>query len=213
MALDLEEQEQVAALQAWWKQYGKLALVGVTVAVLGTLGWQGWQLYQNRQAEAAANSFHSVEKAWQGNEKAKLNQNIDSLLSQYPNSAQAPRAALLAAKYAAEAQDWKNAHDKLTWVIAHASESELKALASLQLANVQVAQGQLDAALQTLTIRHNPGFDALAEELRGDIFVLKKQPAEAAKAYTLALQKIGTDNNPAKQLLEMKKDALGEPTK
>lgn len=213
MALDLEEQEQVAALQAWWKQYGKLVLVGVTAAVLGTLGWQGWQLYQNRQAEAAANSFQLVEKAWQSNDKAKLSQSIDNLLAQYPDSAQAPRAALLAAKQFADAQDWKNAHSKLTWAIGHAHESELKALASLQLANVQVAQGQLDAALQTLATRHNPQFDGLVETLRGDILVLKKQPTEAAKAYGMALQKVGKDNSPEKQLLEMKKDALGEPHK
>ena len=34
---DLEEQEQIAELKAWWKQYGNLVAGVATVAALGVL--------------------------------------------------------------------------------------------------------------------------------------------------------------------------------
>ena len=39
MAYDPQEQEQLEELKAWWKEYGKLVILGVTLAVLVILGF------------------------------------------------------------------------------------------------------------------------------------------------------------------------------
>jgi len=49
MALDLEEQEQLAELKAWWKQHGNLIVATVLAAALTFAGWQGWRWYQAGQ--------------------------------------------------------------------------------------------------------------------------------------------------------------------
>ena len=54
MALDLEEQEQVEELKAWWKQHGRLITAVVLAAALGFAGWQLWRWYQSSQAAQAS---------------------------------------------------------------------------------------------------------------------------------------------------------------
>ena len=43
---DLEEQEQLDELKAWWKQYGNLVVNVLTVAAVVVIAWQGWKWYQ-----------------------------------------------------------------------------------------------------------------------------------------------------------------------
>ena len=47
---DLEEQEQIAELKAWWKSYGNTVLLLVIVTSLTISGYFGWRYYSDRQA-------------------------------------------------------------------------------------------------------------------------------------------------------------------
>ena len=40
--LDLEEQEQLDQLKAFWNEYGNLITAVLVVAVVAYLGWLGW---------------------------------------------------------------------------------------------------------------------------------------------------------------------------
>ena len=42
-ALDLQEQEQLEALKAWWKDNGNLILGTVLVVMVAMGSWRGWQ--------------------------------------------------------------------------------------------------------------------------------------------------------------------------
>ena len=44
--LDLEEQEKLEELKAWWRQYGNLILMAIIAASLAVAGWGGWRWYQ-----------------------------------------------------------------------------------------------------------------------------------------------------------------------
>jgi len=44
------EEEQIAAIKAWWTSNGTQLLAGVLVIALGYFGYQGWQ---NNKAEEA----------------------------------------------------------------------------------------------------------------------------------------------------------------
>ena len=60
---DLEEQEQIAALRGWWKQYGGWATGLVLVIALGWLGWYGWQSYLKTQNAEASRVFLVLQQA------------------------------------------------------------------------------------------------------------------------------------------------------
>ena len=44
--LDLEEQEQLDQLKAFWKQYGNLITWLLVLVLGGYAAWNGWNLYQ-----------------------------------------------------------------------------------------------------------------------------------------------------------------------
>src|SRR2546426_11016336 len=65
MALDLEEQEQVAELKAWWTQHGnRILAVVIAVAVAGG-GWQGWRWDEHSQAAQSGVLYDTLSKAAQ----------------------------------------------------------------------------------------------------------------------------------------------------
>ena len=53
MAYDLQEQEQIDELKAFWNRYGNFILTVVTVVLLAIAGYRGWGWYEARQATAA----------------------------------------------------------------------------------------------------------------------------------------------------------------
>lgn len=42
-AFDLQEQEQIAEIKAFWETWGKWITTGVVVVALGSAGMQGWR--------------------------------------------------------------------------------------------------------------------------------------------------------------------------
>jgi len=60
---DLEEQEQIAEIKAWWKQYGNLMVGIVTAVSVGVIAWQGWNWYQRGQAAKASMVYGALQKA------------------------------------------------------------------------------------------------------------------------------------------------------
>ncbi|MGZ5140515.1 MAG: YfgM family protein, partial [Burkholderiales bacterium] len=63
MAYDLEEQEQIDAIKAWWNQYGKLVMLGVIAFLLTIAAFQGWRYYRAQQADRAATLFMQLDEA------------------------------------------------------------------------------------------------------------------------------------------------------
>src|SRR2546422_11777593 len=65
MALDLEEQEQVAELKAWWTQHGNRILAVVIAVAVAGVGWQGWGWDEDSPAAQGGVAFDTLSKAAQ----------------------------------------------------------------------------------------------------------------------------------------------------
>ncbi|MBB5190360.1 putative negative regulator of RcsB-dependent stress response [Silvimonas terrae] len=207
MAFDLQEQEQIAELKAAWESWGRFVAGAVVIALIGYLGWTGWNWYANKQAQAAGDEYSVFEKAY-GVDPTKAGAQADALKKDYPNSPFTTRAALLAAKGAADAGDTKTATDQLTWVIAHSAESAVRDAARMSLAAVELDQKQYDVALKTLSGRENESYTALFAEARGDVLAAKGDAAGARDAYKDALAKLDKSAGNAR-FVEVKLAALG----
>ena len=60
---DLEEQEKIDDLKAWWNQWGNL-VAGIAIAVaLGIFAVQAWRWWQGRQADEASVLYAAVSSA------------------------------------------------------------------------------------------------------------------------------------------------------
>ena len=187
---DLEEQDQLEDLKAWWKQWGN-TIAGVVIAVcVGVIGVQGWRWWSQQQAEKGSVLYNAVSAAARANDVAKAKDAMAQLADKYGGTAYAPRAALIVAATLYDAGDKAGAKAQLAAVIDRDSEDELKQIARLRLAAMLFDDKQYDDALRTLDAKHDDAFAGIYADMRGDILAAAGRNAEARAAYQNALARL-----------------------
>jgi predicted negative regulator of RcsB-dependent stress response len=207
---DLEEQEQLAAFKAWWKDNGNTVITAAIAVLLVIAAWNGWNLYQRNQAGEAGALYNTLQKAARANDVKATRDAAGAILENYPRTAYAPLAALTSAKVHFQAGDLKTARAQLTWVVEHARSAQVREIARLRLANVLLDDGAADEALKVLEEKPDAAFEALFAAQRGDILVAQNKPADARTAYRAALDKADAKDGALRESLRLKLDALGE---
>lgn len=206
-ALDLQEQEQLEALKAWWSDNRTWLLGGLIIGLAVVVGWRGWQYYQNKQAQESAVLYGEFVKQIETNDIKRINDAAAAVMGKYAGSAYATRAALLAAQLNEEKQDVVKAKTQLQWVINQSKEVGLKDVASLRLAAIFLDEKKYDEAGKLLDAKHQDSFDALYADLKGDVLSAQGKIQEAKTSYKLAYEKM--DGKSAyRNLVQMKMDAL-----
>jgi predicted negative regulator of RcsB-dependent stress response len=208
MAYDLEEQEQIDAIKAWWKQYGNTVLLALAIFVSVVSGMQGWRYYQNKQTAQAAGLYEVLQGAVESRDAKQAREVAGQLIEQYAGSPYASRAALTAAKVNYELGDAKSAKAQLQWAVDHAKNDEIRDAARLRLAGILLDEKNHGEALKLLETKHGAGYDGLYADLRGDVLDASGKGAEAQAAYKLALEKMDPASG-YRALVQMKLDALG----
>lgn len=206
--LDLQEQEQVDALKAWWKENGNWVIGALVVVLLGFSGMQFWKSHQATQAAEAAKLYAEVLRQGATNDAKRIGDAADALVSRYGSSAYAPRAQLFAAQASLQAKDAAHAKVQLQWVIEHASETGLQDAARLKLASVLLDEKKYDDALKQLDAAHPESFTELYSDLKGDVLSAQGKVAEARAAYQLAFDKADPKST-YRNLIQLKMDGLG----
>jgi predicted negative regulator of RcsB-dependent stress response len=207
-ALDLQEQEQLDALKAWWKDNGNFVLGVLLVGVVAVGGWRGWQYYQLQQATEAETLYQQVAEQVGSNDPKRVNDAAAAVIDKFASTAYAARAALLAAQVNEQGKDVARAKTQLQWVIDHASEAALKDVARLRLAAVLLDEKNYPDALKQLDAKHPESFDGLYSDLRGDVLSAQGKQDEARSAYKLAYEKFDAQSM-YRNFIQMKIDALG----
>lgn len=207
--LDLQEQEQVDALKAWWKENGKWVVAAVVIALLGYAGMQFWKSHQAQQAGEASKLYAEVEKQTLSNDPKRVNDAVAALVDKFGGSAYAPRAQLLAVQANVQAKDMTRAKTQLQWVIEHASETGLQDTARLKLASILLDEKNYDEALKQLNATHPEAFTGLYADLKGDVLSAQGKIEEARTAYKQALDKIEAKSM-YRNLVQLKLDGLGD---
>jgi predicted negative regulator of RcsB-dependent stress response len=207
---DLEEQDKLDDLKAWWKQYGNL-ITGVIIAVcVGVAGVQGWRWWKHGESEQAGVLYAAVNGAVRANDVLKAKEATAQLTDKYPGTGYAPRAALMVAALLFENNDKPGAKAQLAFVLEKGSEDELRQIARLRLAAIQLDDKQYDDALRTLDAKHDDSFAAVYADLRGDVLAAAGRTAEARAAYQAALGRLDA-RSPYRNLVQVKLDAAGGP--
>ena len=209
MAYDLEEQEQIDQLRAWWAKYGTLVttVLFIALAIIGS--WRGWQWYQSHQAGQARGYFEALEEATRqpGDQSiARINAAVKTLRTDYGTTDYAGRGALVAAAALQARNDLPAARAQLEWLVQSKNPS-LVPVARLRLAGLLFEQKDYDAALAQLNDAPQ-AFAGLFEDRRGDILAAQGKTAEARTVWTKAIETLGV-GHPLIPVIQLKLDALG----
>lgn len=211
------EEQQLDAMKQWLKKNGVSLLLAVTIPIASFMAWKSWTGAQNEQREAASVLYQDMvdamvllKNAADTKKEKQLNtvQHLgDQLIEEYPALQYAHFAALAQAKLAVEKGDLKMAEQKLQWVLAQNADKPLLNVATVRLARVLATQGQFDQALTALQGLSDTAFQALVEEVRGDIYLQKGDKEAARVAYQRSVD-LGSSTKQADRLVQLKLDDL-----
>ena len=210
--LDLEEQEQLDELKAFWKKYGNLVTWLLVVVLGGYAAWNGWGWYQRDQAVKAGSMYDQLDKAAQAGDVDQAVRVFADMKSRFPGTAFTEQGGLLTAKLQFEKGKADEALATLAWVEANATETEYQTIARLRAAGVLLDQKKYDEALKRLDgVSQKDGateFGALVNDRRGDVLAAQGKVDDAKAAYTKAWTAMDAKVD-YRRLIEAKLTALG----
>jgi predicted negative regulator of RcsB-dependent stress response len=209
MAYDLEEQEQLARMKAWWDKYGSLTLGLLSLALATVLGWQAWNWYNNNQAQQARGYYEALEKAAADRSDdglARIQAATSALQQNFGRTDYAARGALIASNALAARGQTEAAREPLDW-LASSAHPALAPLARLRLAGLLLDQGEYAQALAQLDAPPE-AFEALYADRRGDILMAQGELEQARDAWRQALNRLQPGDALA-AVVQLKLDTIG----
>jgi predicted negative regulator of RcsB-dependent stress response len=207
MALDLQEQDELDNLKAFWGKYGNLILTVLTVLCLAFAGWRAWNYYQAKQASEAAGLYEALRAAAGTKDLAKVKEASGSIFEKFSGTGYAQMAALVTAKVYFDANDMKAAKAPLEWASDKAQDEEFRLTARLRLAAILLDEKAYDEAAKRLQGPVPKSYSGQFADARGDLLVAQNKLVEAKAAYKEAVDALA-DTSAIKRLVKIKLDAL-----
>lgn len=205
--LNLEEQEQLDELKAFWSRWGNLITWSVTLVLVAFAAYNGWNWWQGQQAAKASVMFDEIDRAVTDGDAAKSAKVFADLRERYPRTLAAQQAGLLDAKLQASKAKPDAAIASLNWVAEHGDDNHA-ALARLRLASVYLDKKAYADALKALDAVTLPAYAALANARRGDVLFAQGQRDAAGAAWRKAWDAL-TEADPLRRLVEAQLDSVG----
>jgi predicted negative regulator of RcsB-dependent stress response len=208
MAYDLEEQEQIDQIKAFWAKYGNLISWVLIIVLAGYAGWTYWSNTQSSHASQAAGLYNTMETALQAKDNAKAQTAAEDIRKDFGNTVYAQFSALALAKQAIDTSDTKSAKAQLQWVIDSKYNDEFVTIARVRLSGILLDEKAYDDAMKLLSAEAPAKFQALVEDRKGDILAAQNKIDEARAMYKSALDKTD-EKSPAHSMIELKLESVG----
>src|SRR6185369_3718807 len=139
---DLEEQDQLEDLKAWWTQWGNYITWLAIAICVGIVAVQGWRWWRHSQSEQASVLYGAISAAAQAKDLPKAKDAMAGLADKFAGTGYAPGGAMIVAKMLYDSGDKAGARAQLQWVIDRSSEETLKQIARYRLAGIQLDEKQ-----------------------------------------------------------------------
>ena len=212
--MSVSDEEQLDQIKSYAKKYGSAMISGILIALIAFFGWEYWQKKnlteaQNQTAKVQKLMDEAKAVSGQPNALATVSEAAGKIVKDDADSVQAIQTQFILAKLAYDKQDYAAAEKALKKVEnSKVKDAGLVQIVKIRLADSQLAQKKYDDALKTLSTVTEPAFKATADELRGDIYVAKKDNASARKAYQSAWDNL-LERKQERQLLQIKLESVG----
>lgn len=198
------EKEQIEKIKKWWDTNGTAIIVGLVIGLGGIFGYRYWESSKMLAGEAASANYEHLLVMSQGGASDETTAAADAIINTQPDSPYAKMAALLSAKLAVDENDYATAKQRLQWVIDRPEKGELTELARARLAQILLAENDVDGAVSTFNTL-SADAQTRFHELNGDIKLAQGDADGAREAYQLAMDQaaeFGIDTEPVQLKLD-----------
>ena len=209
----LSEKEQAEQLRQWLRENWIWLVAGVALTLGGYYGFRWWESRQASRSIAAGERFAAMLDAIGGGKREEGLRIADEVTGQYADTPYADQATLVLARLDVDSGNLAGAQTRLAKVALESKDPDLRIVARLRLARVQLAQGRYDDALKTLDAVATPAVDARVLDLRGDVKLAQGDKAAALdnwrKAQSALAASPAGESQLDVELLRLKIDELG----
>lgn len=210
-SLDLEQQERLDQLKAFWKRYAGYIIGGLLLWALAYGGWQWWQYQQKKKAAQVSVLFERFQQSLATQNTKEVQALIQQLQKTDANAFFSKQALIEGAKMKAMQGDTASAIAWLKIAAEKKDDEGLFVMARLRWASLLIEQNKASEALTLLNFEAPEAFKALIQEMKGDAWLQLKKTPSAIQAYRQAFQSMNVEM-PQRKILEMKLHALGVET-
>lgn len=203
------ENEQIEAIKEWWRKNGLPVVVAVVLGLAGLAGWHFWQQHQISQAQEGSIQYQRLLSTIQADKPKDAKRIGDELQKKYAGTPYAAQGALALAAFQVRQDNLEAAGKRLSWVIQHASSSDLTTLATLRRARVLQAMGKSDQAWKLVKSAKSGQYKSQFKEVEGDILAGDGKRKAAIKAYQSALEHLGDGSMAQGRIIKRKLQDLG----
>ena len=190
MAYDLQEQESLDELKAWWEKWGNLVLSVITVVCLAFAGYNGMKWWQRHQAQEAGLAYSSLQTAiMQQSEPASVEKIVDALIEDAGSTVYGPMGALSASRYLESKGEAAKAQELLHWIVTESDRSEYQTIARVRLAGFLLDDQKFEDAVSILKAAQPTDRQvALVNDRLGDAYYAKGDLVNARQVWQEALK-------------------------
>ncbi|MBN8486471.1 MAG: tetratricopeptide repeat protein [Burkholderiales bacterium] len=206
--LDLQEQEQLDELKAFWKQYGNLITWLITLVLAGFAAYNGWNLWQSHQAKGAAGMFGELAAAAQTGDADRTGKVFADMKDRFAGAELTRHAAMLTARVQSDKGQTDAAMASLNWVIEHSGADGLGPVARLRLSGLLIEKKSFDDALKQLDAITGDEYRGLVQDRRGDVLMAQGKKDEAVAAWQAAWKALPEEQQ-YRRIVEAKLDSQG----
>lgn len=179
MAEFLEEEELIARIRAWLKEYGLMVVIGLALAIAIFGGYQYWTA-SSQEARHAGSQLYTQYVEGDADERAEV---LAQIAEEQPASTYRSLMILKEAEQAVAAGDLGGARGHLLEAQEYSDYALVTDLITLRLAKVELGMGNAEQALTILNGVKSAGYRAAALEVKGDIHISRGEIEGAHLAY------------------------------
>lgn len=199
----LDEHEQGELVRKWLRANAMSILIGVGIGLLLIFGYKQWQANTLQTNAEAATQYAAYVAAREADKSDEAKGMAERLRNDYSKSPYAVLSALREAEVAVSKGDTASARSELDWAARAAKDDAMRALISLRLARLDLADGKADQAIVRLDKIEKDRYVGIAAELRGDALVKLGKTEDARAAYEAALAALDPQS-PGHAFVQMK---------
>ncbi|MGM9454163.1 YfgM family protein [Legionella bozemanae] len=207
MSVYMTEEEQLESIKKWWKQYGNLVTVVLSLILFGIAGYRYLHWHQAKITQQASVAYEQMMVALSNQNIKGVRAYANELIHQHGSTVYADAAHLTLAKIYVSKNKLDTATDELKAVATNSKMPALKQIAKIRMARIFAAEKSYTNALNELSSIDDKTYLPVINELKGDIYGATGQYQEAMSSYKLALDEV-KNNGMGNLFLEMKTNEI-----
>lgn len=207
----MTEEEQLESIKKWWKRYGNIVTVALSLVLFAIAGYRYLSWHQDKVTQQASVAYEQMMMALSNHNNKAVRAYANELITDHSSSVYADVAHMTLAKIYITKNKLDDAKNELRRVADNSKMRSLKQIAKIRIARILASQKSYTNALNELTNVVDVTYLPVINELKGDVYGAMGKYEEAMNSYKQAIEEVKT-NGMGNLFLEMKSNEIADKT-